>query len=58
MGADIFWKEINEIRERNKCWKRRDIVREKNLLEATEMGFLFSFFECYAMFEAESSNLI
>ena len=34
-----------------------DALREKNLLEATETGFLSSFFECWAMFEAEGSNL-
>ena len=31
---------------------------ERNMFEATEMDFLSSFVECYAMFEAESSNLI
>ena len=34
-----------------------DALRERNLLEATETGFLSSFFECKATFEAEGSNL-
>ena len=34
-----------------------DALRERNLLEATEMGFLSGFFDCSAMFEAKGSNL-
>ena len=34
-----------------------DALRKRNLVEATETGFLSGSFECYAMFEAESSNL-
>ena len=34
-----------------------DVLRERNLLETTERGFLSSFFECQVMFEVEDSNL-
>ena len=34
-----------------------DVLRERNLLEVTEQGFLSSSFEYQAMFETEGSNL-